>query len=242
MLTISKLNLEPLWHSRTGAPQKSYHIHFRLTPRSEYLLTEEARCLNSKEELASLERGITESVNELFFTMPLDEFKPEKLGALVRTQIDPTDKSRLFGIQFKRGESDDELFVTNVKVLKHADPKSYIAESLKSLITKVRTHEYTQPIVIRYLLDEKSIRHLLRLENEYDDRSELDTLRNSIQRAIGQWAYDNKNTKMLIPGGQFIVKAEDPLTDDKEYRFAITTVTGKNLIVRQLRVDKIEAF
>jgi len=241
-MLVSNLNLQSQWVCRLAQPCGQYHVDFKLEPKSGYFLIEEANKLETPEEVDKLERGIEKAAGRLIQTIPTRDLESQ-LSELVRTQIDPTDKSRLFAFKLQNDGSDKDILVTRVEVIKHADKKSAIAENLSFDMVKVQTHEYTSPIIIRFCIDEKSTNHLRRCEDELDDIQEISKLQTSIKRAIGQWAYDNKDTKMLVQGGQFIVKAEDPLSSENiKFKFSVTAVNGKNLVVNQLRVIRAKAI
>lgn len=237
MSLLDKISLSHQWIYRAFHPQGQYHIDFELDNESKYLLG--GICTGTDEEV-KLKDEIENATRHLVFTMSYKELEKESISEALRMVIDPTNKGRIFSFALKRGQERNHLIVTKVRVTKREIPKeSLILKELQSNPLKVCTRDDTLPIIITFSLDEKTTQQLKSIEEDFENEKDANIIRQNIQRAFGQWLYENIN--QLNPGS-YTKEAEGVLDDESNYAFSFTVLNFKRVVVNKLRIYQRDPY
>ena len=124
--------------------------------------------------------------------------------------------------------------------MKEVPKESLIADKLNATPLKVKTTEDAYPIIITFSISEKSRNHLDDIESMCENKSEADAIRKSIQRAIGDWIYENIDT--LSEGNKYERKIEGALDDENKYKFSFTVIGFNKIIVDEIKVYERDPY
>ena len=239
MSFLNRISPNGMWMYRIFYPQGKYYIDFKLDDESKYLLGD--ACGSTSDE-ANLIKGVEGAAYHLVFTIPYTELAKVQISEVMRTVIDPTNNSRLFLLNLRKGEGNNHLLVTKARViLKELPKEGLIVEKLKSNPLKVKiVEEDASPIIIIFSIDEESRAHLDDIESMCENKNEVDTIRKNIQRAIGEWIYENING--VEQGRTYERKVDGALDDEKEYEFLFTIVDYKKIIVNKVKLYERDLY
>ena len=239
MSPLNKVLPNSMCLHRMFYPQGNYHIDFELDDESKYLLG--SVCSSPLDEI-KLKQEIERAASHLVFTMPYTEFeKVLQTSEVMRMINDPTNNDRLFSFSLKKGKENNHLLVTKARVIVKEVPKeSLIADKLNATPLKVKTTEDAYPIIITFSIGEKSRTHLDDIESMCENKNEADTIRKNIQRAIGEWVYENIDE--LSKGNTYERKIEGALDDENEYKFSFTVISFSKIIVDEIKVYERDPY
>lgn len=241
MLTISNLNLKPQHIYRIEPPRGDYHLEFKLDPKSEYYLIEEARNLDSERDVETFENGIQEAAIIAALKIPEKELRSKDVLEWKRLQIDPKYTQRMFAFQIKQGNAKNKLLITKAEVIANSDYSKTEDEDSREVnlnldYQSVSTNVFIKPIDIEYLLDESTISYLDNLTEGYSE-DEIKELESRIRRAVRIAAHKmNKNGLILKPHGTKIRWRFEDLEYGKEFKFQFTAINGRRFLVKKIRI------
>lgn len=248
MLTVNKLNLNSQWLYRIEPPKGQYFLDFRLDPKSEYYLVEEARKLGSDSEVKQFEDGLQEAAIIAALKIPEEEIRNGQVAEFMRMQIDPKFTRKLFAFQFKLGDEKNKLMITNAKLVAtegQEESTGYfsglpLVEELNLPTQEVSTNVWTHPTVIDYCLDEKTKLHLQKLISKCKNEGEVEEVEKDIRRAVRYLAHKMvDNGFMYLPGGTVLKLYSFDRERNCKLVFIFTIINGKRFIVNQLRMKYV---
>ena len=73
-----------------------------------------------------------------------------------------------------------------------------------------------------------------------ENKSEADAIRKNIQRAIGDWVYENIDK--LSEGNTYERKIEGVLDDENKYKFSFTVISFNKIIVDEIKVYERDPY
>ena len=238
MSFLNKISPNGMCLHRMFYPQGNYHIDFELDEESQYFF---GNVCSSPTDEVKLKEGIERAAYHLVFTMPYTEFEKVQISEVVGMVIDPTNNDRLFSLSLRKGKENNHLLVTKARVIVKEVPKeSLIADKLNATPLKVKTTEDSYPIIITFSISEKSRNHLDDIESMCENKSEADTIRKNIQRAIGEWVYENIDK--LGEGNTYERKIEGALDNENEYKFSFTVISFNKIIVDEIKVYERDPY
>jgi len=254
VLTISNLNLKPQWIYRCNPPKGQYHIAFKLDPKSEYYLVEEARKLDSKKEVKKLVDAIENAACVTVMKMPEKELTNGNIGEQLRLNIDPINKSRLFAIQIKLNGAKDQLAITKAEILKEQDiPEIVESSSDKPQVSVVRKlyfpkqttylrEDLKQQISLKLKVDIDSANSINNIASGFHSEGEVEEFEKTISSLVRYSAMriTLEELRHINKGGYVIKSAEAPFDKNRFFLFEFKNLDGNDM--NQLAVTKIEIF
>lgn len=239
LLSVNSLNLKHQWIYRSNQPTGQYHIDFKLDPKSEYFLVEEARKCNTDNEVHALEDAVEHAACLAVMTMPKKELSSGNIGEYMRLMVDPENKNRLIALQIRPGEQKGYLAVTKAEI-KTGSEESSSSRKIKLDTQTIYTNLWTSGITVDYLLlDEPTLERLDELTENLDD-SEVEELENQIKRAVRCTVHEMKRNELIYkPQATKIRNRFKDWRNHKEFKFEFTTVNGRRIMVKKIRIDAI---
>ena len=254
MIIVSNLNLKSQDIYRCNPPKGRYYVNFKLDPKSEYYLVEEARKLDSKKEVKALREAIENAACLTAMTIPEEELSSGNINECLRLNRDPKDNHRLIAMQIKTDGGKDRLAITKAQILsgQEVQDKTLFSND-EPQVNIVRRLSF--PKQTAYLREDQKTQISFKFKVNVDSANIINEITSHLRNEGAIEEFENivsslaRYTAMRISleelehindGGYITKFAEDPFDKTRFFLFEFQNLNGND--INELAITAVEIF